>query len=349
MNLKKSVLVLVLLIAVVFILVIGKGILIPLILAVFIWFLVMEVRKLIGCIPVIGKRMPRWLMNTLSIVSLYGILGFIVNLLAHNIQDISEKLPEYEKNLEHFSADLNAMLGINISDAWSNYISELNFSDILKNMLSSFSDFLGNAFMIALYVLFILLEENVFNNKLLAIAENEHKEAELSATMTRIRHSISQYISLKTLVSTITGVCSFIALLIIGVDSPIFWAFLIFLLNFIPTIGSLIATIFPAIMALLQFGGYEEAIVVLIVVGTIQVLVGNIIEPKIMGNSLNVSSLVVILALSFWGAIWGITGMVLSVPITVILVLLFSQFESTRNIAILLSEKGNLKKDLTEK
>jgi len=349
MNLQKSVLILVLLIAIVFILVICKGFLIPLILAVFIWFLVMEIRKLFKHIPFIGKRIPMWLLNTLSIILLYGVLGFIVNLLVYNIQDITEKLPEYEKNLEHFSVELNALIGINISDAWSNYTSELNFSDILREMLSSFSDFFGNAFMIGLYVLFILLEENVFNHKLLAIAENEKKEAELTATMSRVRKSISQYISLKTLVSSITGICSYIALLIIGVDSPIFWAFLIFLLNFIPTIGSLIATIFPAIMALLQFGGYEEAAIVLVVVGAIQVVVGNIIEPKIMGNSLNVSSLVVILALSFWGAIWGIAGMVLSVPITVILVLLFSQFESTRNISILLSEKGNIFKDLTKK
>ena len=95
-------------------------------------------------------------------------------------------------------------------------------------------------------------------------------------------------------------------------------------------------------MALLQFADINTALLVLAAVGAVQVIVGNIIEPKIMGNSLNVSSLVVLLALSFWGAIWGITGMVLSVPITVILVILFGQFPSTRNIAIFLSDKGKL-------
>ena len=108
---------------------------------------------------------------------------------------------------------------------------------------------------------------------------------------------------------------------------------------FIPNIGSLAATLFPTFYCLLQFGGYEEALIVLVLVGSIQGLVGNFIEPKIMGNSMNISALVTILSLTLWGAIWGITGMILSVPITMIMILVFSQFDSTRGIAILLSEK----------
>ena len=121
-----------------------------------------------------------------------------------------------------------------------------------------------------------------------------------------------------------------------------FWAFLIFLLNFIPTIGSLIATIFPAAYSLLQFGEFSPALLVLVIVGTIQLVVGNIVEPRVMGSSMNISPLVTILALTFWGMIWGITGMILSIPIMVVLVIIFSQFESTRPIAILLSEKGEI-------
>ena len=144
------------------------------------------------------------------------------------------------------------------------------------------------------------------------------------------------------MVSFLTGFLSYIALAIIGIDAPLFWALLIFLLNFIPTIGSLIATIFPMIFCLLQFGELSQGIMVLIFVGAIQILVGNIIEPKVMGNSMNISPLVTILSLSFWGAVWGITGMILSVPITVILIIIFAQFNSTKRAAILLSEKGKV-------
>ena len=142
--------------------------------------------------------------------------------------------------------------------------------------------------------------------------------------------------------SFITGLGSYIALLFIGIDAPVFWAFLIFLLNYIPTIGSLIGTLFPAFFCLLQFGDLSSFLMVLGVVGTLQVIVGNLLEPKLMGNTLNISSFVAIFALSFWGTLWGITGMLLSVPITVIMVIIFSHFSSTRPVAIMLSEKGNI-------
>ena len=147
---------------------------------------------------------------------------------------------------------------------------------------------------------------------------------------------------LKTFVSLLTGLLSYFALLSIGVEAPVFWAFLIFLLNYIPTIGSLIATSFPALFALLQFGELGPFLWVLGVVGAIQVIIGNIVEPKVMGNSLNISSLVVLLALAIWGSLWGIIGMILSVPITVIMVIIFAEFKATRPIAVLLSEKGIL-------
>ncbi len=142
-----------------------------------------------------------------------------------------------------------------------------------------------------------------------------------------------------------TGAFSYVALLIIGVDAPLFWAFLIFILNFIPTIGSLIATAFPAIFATLQYGDLGPAIWVLIVVGAIQIIVGNFIEPRLVGSSLNISPLVVFLTLALWGLIWGITGMLLSVPITVILIIILSEFPASRPLAILLSQKGNIAKE----
>ena len=113
-------------------------------------------------------------------------------------------------------------------------------------------------------------------------------------------------------------------------------------MNFIPTIGSLIGTIFPAFFSLIQFGELTPFLIVLITVGVIQIIVGNFIEPKLFGKSLNVSPLITILSLAIWGTIWGITGMILSVPITVIMIIVFSQFEKTKKIAIILSENGEV-------
>ena len=175
------------------------------------------------------------------------------------------------------------------------------------------------------------------------IFKEEERHEKASNLLKRLNKSINEYISLKTLVSLITAAVSYVVLLIIGVDFAFFWAFLIFLLNFIPTIGSLIATIFPATMALLQFCSINPFIWVLVCIGTVQLIVGNLIEPKLMGKSLNVSSLVVLLALAFWGAIWGIVGMILSVPITVVMIIIFAQFPATKNISILLSSNAHVK------
>ena len=120
------------------------------------------------------------------------------------------------------------------------------------------------------------------------------------------------------------------------------WAFLIFMFNFIPSIGPILGTILPSLFCLIQFGTFTPALVVLFGVGGVSVLVGSLVEPKLMGNTLNISPLVAIISLALWGSIWGIIGMLLSVPITVAMIIVFSQFPNTRSIAILLSEKGKV-------
>ena len=114
---------------------------------------------------------------------------------------------------------------------------------------------------------------------------------------------------------------------------------MIFLLAYIPTIGSLLGVVFPALMALLQFGGGSEFLTIAVGLGAAQLVIGNVLEPRMMGKSLNLSSLVVIISLAVWGSIWGVTGMFLSVPITVLLMIVLAEFVN-RPIAILLSADG---------
>lgn len=344
MNVNRSASILILLIGLVFVLIVGKNLLLPLVLAGLIWFFIKEIRKLSEKIPFIGKRLPRWVHNLVSISILYGLIGVVVKMLELNINELTKEdnLAVYVNNLDTINDYIYQKFGISVETFLNNSTDKIDYSNLIQGTLSSASEQLGHLFMIGLYVLFMLLEETAFTGKLAAMAGSEKKKEEWNNTLKKISDSIGSYLVLKTVVSLLTGVLSYTVLAIIGIDAPLFWAFLIFLLNYIPTVGSLIATLFPACMALLQSGELNLALMVIVAVGAIQLIVGNIIEPKVMGNSLNVSSLVVILALSFWGAIWGITGMVLSVPITVIMVILFGQFETTRKIAILLSDRGKL-------
>jgi len=328
--------------AVIALLMLGKDFLLPLILAILIWFLIKEIRKIISKIPVIGEKIPKWVLSVLATLMLFVISGLMIGMVVENIESLSKNINVYQSNFEIINLKFETEYNINFSELLSTYLGDYDFSTIFNSLLNSITELFSRTFIIGFYVLFLFIEENIFRTKLHYLYPEATKFNDVSSTLDRISTAISKYISLKTLVSLITGVSSFIALLIIGVDTPAFWAFLIFILSFIPVVGALVAVLFPATIALFQFGDLTHFFMVLGIIGFIQLIVGNVLEPKIMGNSLNVSSLVVILSLSFWGMIWGITGMVLSVPITVIMIIFFAQFPTTKSLAIILSEKGEV-------
>lgn len=342
MNLSRAALGVILAIAIVVILIFGKDLMIPFVFAVLIWFLVSKVRTILEKIPFVKKRLPSWVRSLITSIFIFSILGFVGTILTKSINRLADSYSDYEKNVSIMTDRINNTFQINIADVLGDFMTDFDFGSILEAIFSSLSGLLGSTFMIVIYLLFVFLEANSFQEKIRAVCKSDEQYASVKSMLDKMEASMTNYIGLKTLVSVLTGLLSYFVLLIIGVDSPVFWAFLIFLLNFIPTIGSLVATLFPAIFSLLQFGEFQPFFMVLIFVGVIQVLVGNLLEPKLMGNSLNISPLVTILALSFWGAIWGITGMFLSVPITVMLVIVFAQFPNTRPIAIMLSEKGKV-------
>ncbi len=340
MNLSKTANVIIIITAVVITLIYGQSLLIPFVLAMLLWFVMRMMKAVLNKIGFIKRNTASWLQTLISTTSILIIAGIMVEILSTNIESLSGAYEKYGANLDKVVDQINEAFNLNIVEDFKGRAGDFNFGEILGSIFSSLSSILGNAFMILIYTLFIVLEETKFRDKLKMLFPEKEKYERFNELLDKIEDSISQYLGLKTLVSIITGVLSYIALLIIGVDSPAFWAFLIFVLNFIPTVGSLVATVFPAIFSLLQFGTVTPAVLVLVIVGAIQIAVGNIIEPRMMGKSMNISPLVTIISLSVWGVIWGVVGMVLSVPITVVMIIIFSQFESTRRIAILLSDKG---------
>ncbi|PKR81190.1 AI-2E family transporter [Brumimicrobium salinarum] len=329
-------------IAIVIILIYGKSILIPFVFALLLWFIVRKIRQEFNKVKFINKYFPLWLKNLIPSVLLLIVLSFITKLMMMNIAVLTQSYSLYEGNIAVLIEQVNELFKINLIDFFKANAGTFDFGSILQKIIESLTSLVSNAFIILIYVLFILLEETNFYTKMkIAFAENE-QILMLTKVLEEIEVSVSKYIGLKTLISFITGFASYIALYFIGIDAPLFWAFLIFLLNFIPTIGSLIATLFPMFFCLLQFGDFSKGLIVLGVVGGIQVLVGNVLEPKLAGNTLNISPLLAIFALTFWGALWGVTGMLVSVPITVIMVIVFSHFNMTKPIAIMFSEKGEI-------
>lgn len=341
MDSAKKIYVFLIIITLVVVLIYAQSIIIPFILAILFWFLIRVIKKILYKVKFISKW-PKWIPTTLSSILLLSFLLLAVQLISKNIQELSNTLPVYEANITKLTNSINERFDIDLFSMMSDYAKDMNFGGLLSSLFSALTGIFGSAFTVLLYLIFLLLEEPIFPKKLKAMYPDKDKYKHINSLVEKIDHSIGNYIALKTVTSLLTGFLSYFALLFIGIDAPLFWAFLIFVLNFIPTIGSLIATIFPTIFAILQFGEFTPGFLVLAIIGSIQLIVGNFIEPKLMGNTLNISPLVVFLTLAIWGVMWGVTGMLLSVPITVIIIIILSEFKSTKPIAILLSQRGKL-------
>lgn len=311
--------------------------------ALVIWYLIRTARKYIGKLKVGGKALPLWLQRLLSfLLTLFVIFG-IVQVISLNVSLISENASKYDENFRLFvnrfkEYDLFGQLFPQV-ETW---IAELDYQSIVSGVFSSVSSTLGNFALVIVYVIFFIFEENFFDQKLDAIFHKQHRRRHVMDTIRRISIAVNKYFTVKTEMSLLTAVISYVVMLALGVDFPVLWAFIIFILNYIPYIGSLVATLLPATFAVFQFASFWPFVYVLVCVELVQIIVGNYIEPRVMGKSLNLSPLVVIIALSLWGSIWGVLGMILSVPIVSVIIIICAQFPSTRGVAIMLTENGNI-------
>ena len=336
---------------VIFTLIYFRSLIQPFILALVVWYLIHATRNLLGRIRLRGKQIPRWLSGILAMLLTFGVIWFVIQIVSYNVNLIITKSSQYENNLETLVENLQELTGIENVDHFIQQQAEgldYDLQSIATGFLNSVSALLGNAALVIVYVIFLLIEENFVPGKLKNLVFKSNGKATLRDIIPRISKSVNTYFTVKFVTSLLTGVLSYIVLLIIGVDFAVLWAFLIFLFNFIPYVGSLVATLLPSFFAIFQFASLLPFLWVFISVEVIQILVGNYIEPRIMGKTLNLSPLVVLLSLAFWGSIWGVVGMILSVPIISVLVIILSHFPTTRNIAILLSEKGKLNGNLQQ-
>jgi predicted PurR-regulated permease PerM len=202
--------------------------------------------------------------------------------------------------------------------------------------------FAASVIFMILCAAFLLLEQRSLAAKVANITSDPRNAARIRGIIADINARIGSYLALKTLISILLGAISWIIMAFVGLEFAAFWAVLIGLLNYIPYIGSFLGVLFPAAMAVVQFGTMDEILALLFFLGIAQFLIGNFLDPYVMSNSLNLSPFAILISLTIWSALWGIAGAFLAVPITAILAIVFSEFPGTRPIAILLSRNGQV-------
>ncbi|WP_439136302.1 AI-2E family transporter [Pseudomaricurvus sp.] len=292
------------------------------------------------CFPPLGwlkrKGLPGWLalMIVLSVIVIAGYLVGVV--VGSSIQAFRGDLPEYQERLQVLSLNLQTFLqgkGVNLPEGmWREVLNPSVALSFVGNTLASFGNVMTNAVLILLTVIFILAEDVRFSDKIL----HAHPQAEhMVRAMSRFTKSINQYMAIKTGLSVLTGLLVMAWLWWLGVDYPALWGLLAFLLNFVPNLGSILAAVPAVLLALVQLGVSEAALTALGYVA-VNGVVGNVLEPRMMGKGLDLSTLVVFLSLVFWGWVLGPVGMLLSVPLTMTVKIALESAEGTRWLGVLL-------------
>jgi predicted PurR-regulated permease PerM len=282
------------------------------------------------------KGLPSWLAMLCVIMLVLISVVLVSGLIGSSIKDFTANLPNYQVQFDSiFATVIKALenLGVDTSNLGLNDV--FNPGSVMRLVaagLSSFQTVLTNGFLILMTVIFMLMEASNLPNKLKLIMGEQENALD---TFDQFVTNVKQYMEIKTLVSLGTGAIVALGLFILGVDYPLLWGLLAFLLNYIPNIGSIIAAIPPVLLAMIQLG-FGEALIVAALFLSVNIIMGNVVEPRFMGRGLGLSTLVVFLSLLFWGWVLGPVGMLLSVPLTITVKIALASHEDSRWLAILL-------------
>lgn len=296
--------------------------------------------------PIIWMKKRKVPSGVAILIVLLGIVGIFIgfaDIIGNSVSSFSEDAHIYEQRVEQIWMSVIHFFnerGIEIStDRLTEIIAPGKVMGYTAGALSQLGGVMGNTFTIFFLMLFLLMELDSFSIKARAIALNTNVSVDYFNT---IGKNIRHYLSIKTVTSLLTGFVIWIGLLIVGVDYAIIWALVAFLLNFIPNIGSILAAVPAVLFALIQLGA-GGAFWTIIVFLSVNMIVGNLVEPKIMGKGLGLSTFVVFVALIFWGFVLGTVGMFLSVPLTMAIKIMLEQKPGTKWISVILGTEEDAK------
>ena len=283
-----------------------------------------------------NKGLPTWLAILIVVLGILLIGAVISTMVGSSVRDFSKDLPVYQAKLKDLTATAITWLektGVQISrQAIIDVFNPGAAMNLAATVLNGLGNVLANAFFILMTVIFMLLEASSFPAKI-KLALND-PDSSLSSFETFLE-TVKQYIAIKTWISIATGICITAWLALLGVDYSLLWGLLAFLLNYVPNIGSIISAIPAVLLAIVQLGPGKAMLVALGYI-VVNIVMGNVLEPRFMGRGLGLSTLVVFLSLLFWGWILGPVGMLLSVPLTITAKIALNSREDTRWLALIL-------------
>jgi AI-2 transport protein TqsA len=327
-----------------FILYVCSSILQPLFIAGLLVYLILPAHE-----RLVRWRMPSTVAYLLIVVFVLGLFWGIGEMAYRNFAELgSERLGVYEERLDGLARKVLRGLPFSIPDVdnWRmrNLVTfdigpDSRIRNVFRSAVGNFLEFLTATFVVLVYLIF-LLAERVSLPRRISRAFGEGRAKEIMAVVEAINRSVHDYIALKTFVSVVQGLLSFAVLATFGVEFAVMWGVLIFLFNFIPYLGSLVAVSLPILLSFLQYAEEPwKPLLITLLLLLIQRVVDNYVEPRLAGQKLGLSPLLVLLSLAFWAWLWGIVGMILAVPLTVIGKIILENIRETKPLATLISNE----------
>jgi len=324
----------------------GRGVLAPFALAVFVWLVIeglaRAVRRRVPAAPPVLARSIAVALTLLAISAFFAVMrGAIL--------DFAGRAPDYAERLNAAAGAIFARLGLDNPPSLSEVLTDSANLRLLEPAIASARAITADLVLVVIYVAFLFFSAPAFARKIDLLFPDRTQRARALSVGARMRTAMEQYIWVQTVLSILTTALTYATLVALGLENAVFWSVVIFFLNYIPTIGSIAAAALPALFALAQtaWPSYMwsdpllNAGVVLAAVSFWQFTIGNFLGPRMMGDMLNISALVVLLSLGFWGALWGLTGLFLSAPLTVMIMIALDQTPGARWIAVLMSAEGD--------
>ena len=322
-------------------LIVGRNLLLPLVLALVFWYLINALANTYARLHVGSFSLPRSIALTAAIITAVAFMWILGSIVGSNVSEVIKAAPGYEERLQKVVDSITGYFGVTrlvLSDLFARF----DLSGSLSQLAGGVASVAGVVGIIVAYAGFLFVEQVWFGRKLALIVRDPERTERLRGILHQISLDIQTYIRIKTILAVITAALGYGIMRIVSLDFAGFWAVLIFFFYYIPTIGSLLAIASPAVLTLVQFDSIGPFLFVTVTFTAVQTVMANIVEPMVMGKQLNLSPFVIILSLVVWGTIWGVVGMFLCMPIMVILMIILANFEETRPIAVMLSAEGRV-------
>jgi len=320
----------------------GRDFLIPIALALLLFTLDVALIRRLESITIGGWAPPRWVSYLLG--NCVMIVGMVVLALviSGQLEAMKEAGPRFAARLEYLLAQVTTLIGDRQAANLIGSIEDIDLGAWISGLIDAVSGLFGVVSLVLAYLVFMLAERGAFAEKLPRLCTSPEEAARLSAILRSISESVQQYMWINTLTSVMSGALAYVVLKLVGVEFAVFLALFVFLVNFIPNIGSILAVILPTLVAVVQFDTLMPAVIVAVVYGGGDAIIGNVVQPAMQGKSLNLSTIMVMISLSFWSAMWGGVGAFMAVPLTMVTMIVCAEVPALRSVAILLSSDGVL-------